>query len=298
VEAGNQATLNNPQVATPATVITKTGLGTMLVKLPRTINLLVNEGKVVWYDSTIQNFPPDSSVTVNGPNALLELEQPPPVTQAFPVPPPHLANLTVASGTLSWIYFGRATTANFTLHAQASLRGSVSTGSLFSSFGVTGSVALGGASLSYSGSALNFPVGQSITLIENDGSDAVQGTFADLPEGGSVAIGGTLFQISYVGGTGNDVVLTAQGTPPSDFQPSITAFSLSAPANNGSRTFSATGKGAPGFSYGLQTSFDLIQWQNLLSPQAPDANGVLNFSYPAPPPPLGQNEQFWRIKRF
>ena len=59
-------------------------------------------------------------------------------------------------------------------------------------------------------------------LINNDGSDAVVGTFNGLAEGQIIALGvpntgtpppnqlpGQLFQISYVGGTGNDVVLTA-----------------------------------------------------------------------------------------
>lgn len=35
------------------------------------------------------------------------------------------------------------------------------------------------------------------------------GTFKDLPEGAEVTVGGVTFKISYVGGDGNDVVLTA-----------------------------------------------------------------------------------------
>src|SRR5205085_98357 len=51
--------------------------------------------------------------------------------------------------------------------------------------------------------------GQTFTVIENDGSDAVVGTFAGLPEGATVGVSGVTFRISYIGGTGNDVVLTA-----------------------------------------------------------------------------------------
>jgi hypothetical protein len=51
-------------------------------------------------------------------------------------------------------------------------------------------------------------VGTSFTLINNDGTDAVVGTFKGLPEGATLTSGGMTFQISYVGGTGNDVVLT------------------------------------------------------------------------------------------
>ena len=45
----------------------------------------------------------------------------------------------------------------------------------------------------------------------NDGSDAVSGTFAGLAQGATTDIGGNAFTISYVGGDGNDVVLTDAG---------------------------------------------------------------------------------------
>lgn len=52
--------------------------------------------------------------------------------------------------------------------------------------------------------------GQQYTIISNDGEDAVEGAFAGLAEGASVEVNGTAwFTISYVGGDGNDVVLTA-----------------------------------------------------------------------------------------
>ncbi|HND50762.1 MAG TPA: Ig-like domain-containing protein, partial [Pirellulaceae bacterium] len=47
------------------------------------------------------------------------------------------------------------------------------------------------------------------TIIDNDDVDPVVGTFAGLPEGHSLTVGGTVFLISYLGGSGNDVVLTA-----------------------------------------------------------------------------------------
>jgi hypothetical protein len=52
-----------------------------------------------------------------------------------------------------------------------------------------------------------------IILINNDGSgDPVVGTFVGLPEGGMTNFGNTPnFQISYVGGDGNDIELTAVG---------------------------------------------------------------------------------------
>ena len=56
--------------------------------------------------------------------------------------------------------------------------------------------------------------GQTFTVIDNDGSDAVVGTFAGLPEGATVGVSGVTFRISYTGGTGNDVVLTTLGGGP------------------------------------------------------------------------------------
>jgi hypothetical protein len=50
-------------------------------------------------------------------------------------------------------------------------------------------------------------VGQSFTIIDNDGTDAVSGTFTGLPERATVSLGGQVLRISYQGGDGNDVVL-------------------------------------------------------------------------------------------
>lgn len=51
--------------------------------------------------------------------------------------------------------------------------------------------------------------GDSFTVVNNDGTDAVVGTFDGLAEGAVVAAGDRRFEISYVGGDGNDVVLNA-----------------------------------------------------------------------------------------
>lgn len=79
---------------------------------------------------------------------------------------------------------------------------------------VTGTVTLGNGTLN---TILfnNFkPVkDQSYMIIENDGSDAVSGTFLNLAEGATFTVGGYVLKISYVGGTGNDVVLTVQSVP-------------------------------------------------------------------------------------
>ena len=80
---------------------------------------------------------------------------------------------------------------------------------------VTGAVDLGGSTLVLSGTATSVALGNQFTVIENDGADSVTGTFAGLPEGATISGGPGNFNyvISYIGGTGNDVVLTAATAP-------------------------------------------------------------------------------------
>jgi hypothetical protein len=54
--------------------------------------------------------------------------------------------------------------------------------------------------------------GQTFTIISNDGGDAVVGTFAALAENARFSSFGDSYQITYAGGDGNDVVLTALAT--------------------------------------------------------------------------------------
>ncbi|MEZ0484442.1 cellulose binding domain-containing protein [Fibrella aquatica] len=74
---------------------------------------------------------------------------------------------------------------------------------------VANGVSLGGASLMISdlGNANSLPVGTSYVIIDNTSSEPVTGTFTDLAEGGIITIGATRFQLTYRGGTGNDVAL-------------------------------------------------------------------------------------------
>lgn len=52
--------------------------------------------------------------------------------------------------------------------------------------------------------------GDTFTIIDNKASTGkTAGTFKDLPEGARIIVGDAVFSISYVGGDGNDVVLTA-----------------------------------------------------------------------------------------
>lgn len=76
---------------------------------------------------------------------------------------------------------------------------------------VNGAINLNGASLQFTGSSYAPVGGETFTIVNNDGADAIVGTFSGLPQGTTISnfLGGSLSAtISYVGGTGNDVVIT------------------------------------------------------------------------------------------
>jgi autotransporter-associated beta strand protein len=104
-------------------------------------------------------------------------------------------NLTLASGS----------TANMEIEGTAA-------GTGYDQIAVTGTVTISGATLSLT--VTDIPsAGATYVLIDNDGVDAVTGTFSGLAEGASITAGGATYTISYAGGTGNDVVLTLPATP-------------------------------------------------------------------------------------
>ncbi len=77
---------------------------------------------------------------------------------------------------------------------------------------VRGTVRLGGQLRVRSAGTAPLPAGGTVTIIDNDGADPVQGTFLGLPEGAVVRpAGGRAFRISYRGGDGNDVTLADAG---------------------------------------------------------------------------------------
>ena len=79
---------------------------------------------------------------------------------------------------------------------------------------VTGTVSLANATLTVIPAFTNpVPLGQQFVIVNNDGADAITGTFAGLPEGSAISAGAYSFHISYVGGTGNDVVLSLTSIP-------------------------------------------------------------------------------------
>ncbi|MFN8348760.1 MAG: T9SS type A sorting domain-containing protein [Spirosomataceae bacterium] len=89
----------------------------------------------------------------------------------------------------------------------------------FRQLNVVGGVNLEGVNLVLSTSnSFNPAVGQSFTIVNNDGNDGITGTFAGLAEGAVISnfLGSSLnVTISYLGGDGNDIVLSIVNTAPS-----------------------------------------------------------------------------------
>lgn len=73
--------------------------------------------------------------------------------------------------------------------------------------------------------------GQSFEIINNLGTDPVSGTFTNLPEGATLSSSGTTFQITYKGGTGNDIVLTVPALDPASANNQAISTHPKKPAN-------------------------------------------------------------------
>jgi autotransporter-associated beta strand protein len=134
---------------------------------------------------------------------------------------------------------------------------------------VNGSVSLGDAGLSLT---LGFTpaVGNTFTLISNDGADAVGGTFSGLPEGTIFTNSGALFQITYAGGDGNDVVL-ARVSPPAQLT------GIAAQLNGVTQI---QGIGLSNLAYTIQAATSLNPlnvWSNLGQATA-NSNGLFTFT--------------------
>jgi autotransporter-associated beta strand protein len=125
-------------------------------------------------------------------------------------------------------------------------------------------------------------VGNVFRIVDVTGANPVTGTFAGLPEGTVFSVGATPLQISYVGGTGNDVTLTV--VPAGPGAPSIVTTS---PLPNGQvgAGYSTTivgGGGTPPYAWSvtagaLPAGLSLNSATGLLS-GTPTASGAFNFT--------------------
>ncbi len=114
---------------------------------------------------------------------------------------------------------------------------------------VTGTVSVTNSILNLSGTRSAHD-GTILTIINNDGADAITGAFQGLAEGVTTPFNGVVYKASYVGGTGNDAVLTAMlantstalasGTNPSDFGQSVTFTATVTSTESGTPTGTVT----------------------------------------------------------
>ncbi|HYG73721.1 MAG TPA: autotransporter-associated beta strand repeat-containing protein, partial [Planctomycetota bacterium] len=98
---------------------------------------------------------------------------------------------------------------NFDITINGITGGANVAGTHYDQLNVTGTVDITGATLNLTFVA-NSRGGDTLVLINNDGADAVTGQFAGLAEGAPITNGAFTYNISYVGGSGNDVTLTRQ----------------------------------------------------------------------------------------
>jgi autotransporter-associated beta strand protein len=139
---------------------------------------------------------------------------------------------------------------------------------------VRGAVNLNGLKLSPSLGFLPAP-GTQFTIINNDGSDSVTGTFSGLAQNAKFYIGGHLFQINYAGGSGNDVVLTqlAAAAPPvlTLERASTNSFRLRWPTND------------PPFRLVTTTNLSATNWSQALPlPIVSGTNNIVTNAATAP----------------
>ena len=124
----------------------------------------------------------------------------------------------------------------------------------YDTLSVTGAVALASATLQIT-ALPTVPAGTKFTLIDNDGADAVSGTFAGLPENSSITNGAQTFRIHYAAGTGNDVTLVRDGV--------VTGPQL-AMQSYATNAWTFIGSGAiPLTAFTVRASTNLLAWTNI-----------------------------------
>ncbi|MBX7212006.1 MAG: IPT/TIG domain-containing protein, partial [Verrucomicrobiaceae bacterium] len=120
----------------------------------------------------------------------------------------------------------------------------VASGTVYDTLKVAGGVDLSGVGLNLeddSAGAYTPSAAQIFILIDNDGTDAVIGTFAGLAQGAIVSVNGVDKLITYTGGDGNDVVLIPAAAPPT-----VTAVSPATGPATGNTSVTITGTGFTG----------------------------------------------------
>ncbi|MDB6029453.1 MAG: Autotransporter-associated beta strand repeat protein [Verrucomicrobiales bacterium] len=169
---------------------------------------------------------------------------------------------------------GIMNSSNVTLNSSAkflvTLNGT-NAGTDYSQLNVTGTVDLASATLQITQGGVGAPNSQ-YTILKNDLGDAITGIFGGLVEGATVTANtGVKFTISYLGGTGNDVVLTQIGLPP---QPKFNSIQKLA---NGTFQLFGTGTNKLTYTVWANTNLTTATWVSIGTATAPSNLGALQF---------------------
>ncbi len=148
----------------------------------------------------------------------------------------------------------------------------------FDHISVTGTIQLTGSTL-YASLPLGYAPfsDSSYKLIDNDGNDPIVGTFTGLPEGQLLLVSGKVFRITYLGGSGNDVVLTL--ITPGRVRPRITQFTVGPSGQLNLLSIQIQITSEPNSLHQLYYSADLLTWNAHPGKLAStDAQGHLTFT--------------------
>lgn len=196
----------------------------------------------------------------------------------------HLGATIVESGTLRLIGTASITqSSDFTVRSGAvlDLQGaSITAGGINLSDGstllyrggkLTGEASLGGT---LQVDLTGVPAGQELTIIQNPVTTPASGIFAGMPQGSTIPSGGRTFRLSYAGGDGNDVTLTAL-TEQEAWR--LTHFGTTEDGGNAADTFDANGDGESNL-------MEFATGQNphaatLATPTLVKSGGTLQFTY-------------------
>ncbi len=153
------------------------------------------------------------------------------------------------------------------------------TGTTHTQIVVNGTVTLTGHTLVLSGDYTE-AVGNVITLVTNDGTDAVIGTFTGLPQNAMIGTGPFntfMAQISYTGGDGNDVTLTVVGPLPVE----LTFFGGKTQADHNLLTWETAQESNTAWHILERSADGLVSWQEIgRLASAGEGRGAQNYSMP------------------
>jgi len=163
-------------------------------------------------------------------------------------------------------------------------------GSEYDQYAANAKPDLGGAKLELS-TGFDPAPGAEFMIIRNVSGEAVDGTFAGIPQDGYVsAPGAKVFRINYAGGDGDDVTLTRVETT----APEILAYEMTPGPNPGDdHQVYFEFKGILGLTYLLESSTDLDKWNDVKSESAsiPLGQIILDLAEPA-----GEPRKFYRLR--